>query len=184
MLTPWAKAGPRQLGEPGSCNPKCPHSLAPRSRTPCRLLAAPGARASGTLCAGGDGCERTHASGQDTGEGSGVGHPAAGEVQSTALSQGFWPMALRAAVLPQLGMACGQRLDLLPCWGHQSQGRTPGALASRQNRGKNPLQVRPAVQPLNPASSSLTSALSKGSSPGPYSSTLLHICVSNLLQRQ
>lgn len=178
------KAGLRQLGEPGSCNPKCPHSLAPRSRTPCQLLAAPGARASGTLCAGGGGgvCART--CGQDMGEGSGMGHPAAGEAQSTALSQGLWPMAPRAAVLPQLGLACGQRLDLLPCWGHQSQGRTPGALASHQNRGKNPLQVRPAVQPLNPASSLLTSPLSKGSSPGPYSSILLHICISNLLQRQ
>lgn len=185
-LTPWAKAGPISWGNPGAVTLSAPHSLAPQSRTPCQLLAAPAACANSSLCADVCVCVCTRACGQDTGGGPSMGHLAAGEAQSTALSQGDRPTvpAPMAAVLLRLRMVCGQRLDPLPCWGHQSQGRTPGASASGQNRRKKPSHVRPAVQPLDPGSSSLTSPLSKGSFPGPQRSILLHCCVSNLLQRQ
>lgn len=50
-------------------------------------MLAPGARANGLLRAAVCLCVWAHVCGQDTGGGSGVGHPAAGEGQRTALSQ-------------------------------------------------------------------------------------------------
>ena len=50
-LPPGPGLAPISWGNPGAVTLSAPHSLAPRSRTPCQLLAAPGACANGTLCA-------------------------------------------------------------------------------------------------------------------------------------
>lgn len=74
------------------------------------------------------------------GGGPGVGHPAAGEVQSMAtdsgrLAHGACTTASSAAPGQT---AHGQQLNPLFQWGHRSWGRTPRTLESGQNRGRKP----------------------------------------------
>lgn len=116
LLTPWARAGDSQLGEPRTCDPKCPsltnvpcasHFSWHMPTLPCVLM-----------------CMCVHVPvGRTWWGGPGMGHPAAGEAPSTVLGQGVWPMvpAPRAAVLLWLGTVHGQWLGPLLYWGHQSQ---------------------------------------------------------------